>query len=68
MRKLGLLLVVIGALNWGWIGFFGFDLIGSLFGGTYAWLSRLIYSVVGLAGIYSAFTLAKIGDDEVVEK
>lgn len=57
MKKLALLLVIVGALNWGWIGLFGFDLIGSLFGGTYAWISRLVYGLVGLSGIYAIFTM-----------
>lgn len=52
MRKFALILVIIGALNWGGIGIFGIDLIGSIFGGTYQLISRVIYSIVGLAGIY----------------
>ena len=44
------------ALNWGIIGFFGLDLIGNLFGGTYSAISRVIYSIVGIAGIYLIFT------------
>ena len=52
LKKIALLLTIIGALNWGCIGIFGFDLIGYLFGGTYSVLSRIIYSIVGLSGIY----------------
>ena len=52
MDRLALLLVIIGALNWGLIGLFQFDLVASLFGGQEAWLSRIVYSLVGLAGIY----------------
>ena len=56
MKSLALILAIIGALNWGIIGFFGLDLIGNLFGGTYSTISRVIYSIVGLAGIYLIFT------------
>lgn len=51
--RLALVLVIIGALNWGLIGFFQFDLVASLFGGQGAVLSRIIYGLVGLAGLYS---------------
>lgn len=47
-------LLVIGALNWGLVGFFDFNLIGTLFGEATI-LTRLIYAVVGLSGIYEAF-------------
>ena len=46
-----LTLAIIGAVNWGLIGFFDFNLVASLFGGM-SWLSRLIYGLVGLCGIY----------------
>lgn len=52
MKKLALILVIIGALNWGGIGVLGVDLIGNIFGGTYQVISRMIYFIVGLAGIY----------------
>ncbi|WP_324825012.1 DUF378 domain-containing protein [Sinanaerobacter sp. ZZT-01] len=53
MRNLILVLVIIGAVNWGLIGFFGYDLVGSIFGGQLALISRIIFAVVGLAGIYA---------------
>lgn len=53
MDRLALLLVIIGALNWGLIGLFQFDLVAALFGGQASWLSRIVYSLVGLAGAYS---------------
>lgn len=52
MKKLALILVIVGALNWGGIGVLGIDLIGNVFGGTYQVISRMIYFIVGLAGIY----------------
>ena len=46
-----LTLAIIGAVNWGLIGFFDFNLVSSLFGGM-SWLSRVIYGLVGLCGLY----------------
>ncbi|MBP2019133.1 uncharacterized membrane protein YuzA (DUF378 family) [Symbiobacterium terraclitae] len=45
------LLVVIGALNWGLIGLFGFDLVAFLFGGQMSLISRIVYTLVGIAGV-----------------
>lgn len=53
MDRLSLLLVIIGAINWGLIGLFQFDLVGYLFGGQTAMLSRIIYALVGAAGLWS---------------
>ena len=50
--KLALLLAIIGALNWGGIGLVGFDTVAFLFGGQLALLSRIIYTLVGLAGLW----------------
>ena len=48
-----LTLVIIGAINWGLIGFFRFDLVAFLFGnGNMSWLSRIIYALVGISGLY----------------
>lgn len=46
-----LTLVIIGAINWGLIGFFQFDLVAFLFGNM-SWLSRIIYALVGISGLY----------------
>ncbi|QZY56218.1 DUF378 domain-containing protein [Crassaminicella profunda] len=53
MDTLALLLVIVGALNWGLIGLFQFDLVASLFGGQASILSRIVYSLVGLGGAYA---------------
>ncbi|NLT94655.1 MAG: DUF378 domain-containing protein [Clostridia bacterium] len=53
MDKIALVLVIIGAINWGLIGLLRFDLVANLFGGQTSMLSRIIYSLVGLAGLYS---------------
>lgn len=53
MDRIALLLVIVGALNWGLIGLFRFDLVATLFGGQASVLSRIVYSLVGVAGAYS---------------
>lgn len=62
MDKLALILVIIGAINWGLIGLFQYDLVAHLFGGPDSLVSRIIYTLVGLAGIYSIKFL--VGDRE----
>ncbi len=52
MDKLSLTLVIIGALNWGLIGLFEFDAVAWLFGGQTAVVSRVIYTLVALGGIW----------------
>jgi len=47
-----LTLVIIGAVNWGLIGFFDFDLVSTLFG-QMSLLSRIIYAAVGIGGLYA---------------
>jgi uncharacterized membrane protein YuzA (DUF378 family) len=52
MDRIALILTVIGALNWGSVGLFKFDLVAWIFGGQDAILSRIVYTVVALAGIW----------------
>lgn len=52
IKRITLTLVIIGAINWGLIGFFQFDLVAALFGGQDAALSRVVYALVGLSGLY----------------
>lgn len=52
LDKTALVLVIIGALNWGCIGIFGFDVVAFIFGGNAAVASRIIYTLVGLAGVW----------------
>lgn len=56
MAKIALTLVIIGALNWLLIGLFEWDLVTGIFGGEMhresSWFSRIIYTLVGLAGLY----------------
>lgn len=55
-----LVLVIIGAINWGLVGFFEFDLVAALFGGADTVASRIVYAIVGLAGLLLAFTSASL--------
>ena len=52
LDMLALILSIIGCVNWGLVGIFQFDLVAWLFGGQDAVLSRIIYAVVGLAGLW----------------
>jgi uncharacterized protein len=63
-----LILTVIGAINWGLVGFFNFDLVRAIFGtgasatAVVSVFSRVIFAIVGLAGLYSAYSLTKIAN------
>ncbi|NGX45822.1 MAG: hypothetical protein K940chlam2_01002 [Chlamydiae bacterium] len=46
-------LVIVGALNWGLWGFFQFDFVAWIFGGNTSWLSRVVYALIGLSGLWS---------------
>lgn len=52
LDRIALLLVVVVALNWGIIGLFGLDLVAFVFGGQMAVISRVIYALVGLGGLW----------------
>ena len=52
MDRIALLLTIIGALNWGSIGLFQFDIVAWLFDGPASLMSRVVYTLVGLAGIW----------------
>ena len=52
MDRIALLLTIIGAFNWGSIGLFRFDIVAWIFGGQDALVSRIIYTLVGLAGVW----------------
>ena len=63
--KIALTLTIVGALNWGSIGLFGFDFVAFLFGGQLGTISRVIYTLVGLAGLWCITMLFR--DEAVVE-
>ena len=52
MDTLALILSIVGSLNWGLMGIFRFDLVAWLFGGSGTLLSRIVYTVIGLAGLW----------------
>ncbi|MBQ1237361.1 MAG: DUF378 domain-containing protein [Oscillospiraceae bacterium] len=52
LDKTALTLAIVGALNWGAIGLFQFDIVAWLFGGQGAMLSRIVYTLVALAGVW----------------
>ncbi len=58
-----LTIAIIGAVNWGLIGFFNFNLVAFLFG-SMSWLSRIIYALVGLCGLYLISFYMKTGGAE----
>lgn len=57
---IALVLVLVGGLNWGLVGFLNFDLVATLFG-TMSFLSRVVYAVVGLATIYMIVVTPRLG-------
>lgn len=59
VHTIALILVIIGALNWGLWGFFQFDLVAWLFQGNTTGLSRFIYAIIGLAGLWTLGCLGK---------
>lgn len=58
---LTMILVIVGAINWGLVGLFGFDLVAGLFG-EMSMISRIVYDLVGISGVYCIFTLMKWGN------
>lgn len=62
--RISLILVIIGALNWGFIGLFSFDLVAWLCGGQAAVVSRIVYTLVALAGIWCISLLFRPREDE----
>lgn len=54
-----LTLVIVGAINWGLIGFFHFDLVAFIFG-EMSWISRIIYALVGISGLYACSYFGRI--------
>ena len=55
-----MILVIIGAINWGLVGFFQFDLVAAIFGGQAAIVSRIIYALVGLAGLWAIMLVPRV--------
>ncbi|MDI2586676.1 DUF378 domain-containing protein [Psychrobacillus sp. NEAU-3TGS] len=68
IHRIALLLVIIGAINWGLIGFFRYDLVASIFGGQTSGISRFIYALVGLSGLICLPLLFEPSRDVEVER
>ncbi len=66
MNVIALILVIIGAINWGSIGLFGIDIVASLFGGQLSLMSRIIFTLVGIAGLWSITFFFK--DEPIIDK
>ncbi|MBP3337143.1 MAG: DUF378 domain-containing protein [Clostridia bacterium] len=56
---IALVLTIVGAINWGSIGLFGFDIVAAIFGGQLSLLSRIIFTLVGIAGLWCITLLFK---------
>jgi uncharacterized protein len=63
LSRIALALLIIGGLNWGLIGFFQFDLVASLFGGQDAFLSRVVYGLVGISALICIGLLFKPSEE-----
>ena len=64
MDTIAQILSIVGCLNWGLIGLFQFDLVAFLFGGQGALISRIVYALVGAAGLWSISLLFKDRDSQ----
>ncbi|MGN1386164.1 MAG: DUF378 domain-containing protein [Bacillus sp. (in: firmicutes)] len=65
IQRTALVLTIIGAINWGLIGFFQYDLVAAIFGGQGSFLSRTIYALVGIAGLINLGLLFKPNEASV---
>ncbi len=63
LQIIALTVMIIGALNWGLIGLFDFDLVAAIFGGATALGSKIIYILVGLCGLIGIKTLFELIED-----
>lgn len=63
LNYIALILVVIGAINWALIGLFKFDLVGAIFGGMTSMLSRIIFTIVGIAGLWALTFFGRLNEE-----
>ncbi len=63
LNYIALILVVIGALNWALVGLFEFDLVGAIFGGMTSMLSRIIFTIVGIAGLWALTFFGRLNEE-----
>ena len=64
MDTIALILTIVGAINWGLVGLAKFDLVAWIFGGQTAVISRIIYALVGLAGLWCITLLFRKGNKQ----
>lgn len=65
IQRTALVLTVIGAINWGLVGFFQYDLVAAIFGGQDGFLARIIFGLVGIAGLINIGLLFKPNEESV---
>lgn len=63
LKIIAFILTIIGAINWGLVGLFRFDLVASIFG-EMSYITRIVYSLVGFSGLYSLITIHRFWNDE----
>jgi hypothetical protein len=68
MDRFALVLIILGALNWGCVGIFNFDVVAWIFGGSTATVSRVIYAVIALAGLWCISLLFRERDRHKIEE
>ena len=65
LDRIALFLLIVGGINWGSLGLFRFDIVAWIFGGQDAVVSRIIYALVGLAGLWCISLLFRRGRQEI---
>ena len=65
LNKVFLSLLIIGGINWGLVGLFQYDLVAAIFGGSASLISRIIYTLVGISGLYCITMLFYNTEDHV---
>jgi len=66
LDKISLVLIIIGAINWGLVGLFQVDAVAWMFGGSTAVLSRVVYTLIALSGIWAVSLLFRDSENERV--
>ena len=61
-------LMIIGSINWGLVVFFNFDLVTNVFGGSLYWIARIIFALVGIAGLYSLTLYGRLDSEDKMKE
>ena len=67
IKIIAIILIIVGGLNWGLVGLFSFDLVAAIFGAMSV-ISRIVYTLVGLAAVYIALISSSLLKDDKKEK